>query len=828
MQNLETRYFNALMIERFLSDIRFSDTRLSCFDSENTFMRNITIIRKLGSGKNYYGDAYLVCKPNKFYDSLKNLCQVVFSLKTIAPTVSTNEITAMKMFYDDVISGVFPHVPILYGYRRCRDCTFPSAKMLVHKDDGKALQYDTDVTPKEYTVYNGEKIGCNILLTEYAHFGDAEHFFKKNKPSVEITESLLFQLLTSIYYLQSNYCMEHNDIHQGNVLVHSVTEGGVWEYVVNGKSYYCKNYGYLTVLWDFGFAMYPSKDGHKHFPNEFIDADGYVENRTPDKNSDVIRIADMFVYLRKDISVTVAKKVIEIAKGGTYDVDTILSQTYKKYTSVPEEPVSNIFFTSQLQPLEWYNSVGYDKLSGIVDKLPPFIKKGFSIHKQWDSSGLNMFKHSLIDFNMLSCVITNVDVVREYFEWFDVRLLSRTGILTQDMIVQHTGVVDWVALSYFQKLPENIYRDYRSRIVWKYVTDERVKDWKVETLVFLANYLKWDQLSFTNRSVEDIYKLVNYVDWDVLSSKYPVTGHFAIVFRSKLNADLLSLNRDADHTSIYKVAPELVKWDIVFPLSIPQIREHVDKVNWVNISRTIDTKYVSEFKDRIVWKIFWGRPDITLTIVKKYVDNLVERTLVGPFSSVTTKKYEKYIDWKNYDCSSLSDTDLYTNRKKISWTRDTNYKKLLQIKEKTRDKILNSRGFDWESLSHLPLPSNVVEKYTHKIHWNIFCNTGLSADMLLENRHLFSMSDLTNYSEFRIFDYIRFDDINWKNVSMYPDLPKEHVRALHTVLDYNLLSYNDFDWEFIRMNEERVNWSTISRLKHLPEKFIKIYFDNLV
>jgi hypothetical protein len=54
------------------------------------------------------------------------------------------------------------------------------------------------------------------------------------------------------------------------------------------------------------------------------------------------------------------------------------------------------------------------------------------------------------------------------------------------------------------------------------------------------------------------------------------------------------------------------------------------------------------------------------------------------------------------------------------------------------------------------------------------------------------------------------------------------VRALHRGLDLSLLSYKDFDWEFIRKHEDEVNWSTISKLPDLPETFMQVYFDRLV
>jgi hypothetical protein len=294
-----------------------------------------------------------------------------------------------------------------------------------------------------------------------------------------------------------------------------------------------------------------------------------------------------------------------------------------------------------------------------------------------------------------------------------------------------------------------------------------------------------------------------------------------------LKPDLLSINKNADHDAVYKVAPELVMWDLVNPITLEQVRAHSDTVDWTLVSRTLDLKYVKEFKNKIHWKSFWGRNDITATIIKKYAEYLVEGTLVGPFTSAQTTKYKKYINWTEYDCTLLSATELYKNRLLINWGKSTNYTKLMRLSESARTKILGSRNFDWVAVSEYPLPLDVVEKYNSKIKWDIFCNAGVGADTLLEYRDKFSMDKLINYAGFRLFDYLRFDDINWKNVSRFPELPKEHVRALHRVLDLRILSYKDFDWEFIRKNEDDVNWDTISKLPELPEEFVQVYFDNL-
>jgi serine/threonine protein kinase len=924
--NLGDRQANAVFIERFLDEIGFANSARECFDADKKFMRSINIIKKLGSGENQYGDAYLVCKPNKFYTSTTDLCQVTFSLKSIAPTTSANEVFAMKLFYEDVMSNMYPNLPILYGYRMCSDCTFPSAKMMVAKKGGDELAIEFDPfrnkIPARYTktheVYTGGKTRCSVLLTEYALYGDLEHFFKNNKTPADVSASLFFQLLTSIYFIQSNYAMEHNDLHQGNVLVHAVKSGGVWEYVIDGVHYYCNNYGYLAVLWDFGFAMYPNNEGHVYFPNEFIDTDGYVEGRVPGKNGDVLRVVDTFAYYRQDIRIPEVEDVLSIVTEGEYDVSAVLAKVYRKYTE-PSGNVVDTFFTSDLQPLEWYYTTSNDDIKRLSRKLPVFMLSGFTIHKKWSVASVDMFKHNLIDFKLLSCVVDNDDVVRKYIEWFDPRLLSRSRHMPYEFIEERATELDWVALSYFGNLSENICKKFKTRVVWEYVTDDDIETWSVSTLVLVANYLRWDKLVLANRSAEEISQLQTYVDWNMISTHYPITPHFAAMFRHHLVPELVSVNKQADHDAVFNVAPELVRWDMVSPVTIAQLRVHATDVDWTVVSQSIDMKHVDEFVPYIHWESFWSRNDITPEIISQYKEYLVAHTLVGPLKVDTSRTSEpvtglanlsvaqlkemarnagvggyyklkkaellaalsgatnvaastntvcrgttkagkqckkksvnmgycglhggqarggvrvgdhgglaEYINWAEYDCSLMTDAELDSNTSRINWGKSCNYTKLVNLDEKLQSRILGSTNFDWAAISHYPLPSHIVAEYASEIKWDIFCNAGVSADVLIEYRDEFSMKDLTNYAGFRIFDYIRFDDIDWANVSRFPDLPKEHARALHRVLDLSLLSYKDFDWEFIRKHEDEVNWDTISKLPDLPKTFVQVYFDRLV
>jgi serine/threonine protein kinase len=810
--NLGERQANAVFIEEFLDEIGFADSARECFDADKKFMRSINIIKKLGTGA--FGSVYLVCKPNMFH-----MCQVTFALKIIGPASALTEVFAMKLFYDDVMSNMFPNLPIMYGYRMCNDCTFPSGSLLIPKKSGERfLGVGADlgiseepiifeVPPKyknTHRLYAGEQIECSVLMTEYAFYGALEYVLEDIDNNANVAKSMFFQLLASIYFIQSNYGMEHNDIHHGNILVHKVDAGGVWEYVINGVQYYFSNEGYLPVLWDFGLATYPSKNGHKDFMVDYINPWGFMLRRDHG-NDDVRRLIKAFQ--RSKFRVHETERVKFLVNRGMYDVSEMIADACSFYTTKPVmHPVIDTFFTSELQPVEWYASLPVRDLERMNSKLTPFMKDGFSIHRKWGASCISMFKDNLMNFRLLACVIDNENAIRQLVDWFDLRYLSRSRHVPHDLIIDNASEFDWTALSYFNDLSADICDQFKTLIVWEYITDDKIRNWSVDALIHLANYLRWDKLVLANRSAEEISQLQTYVDWKMISTYYPITSQFAAMFRHHLVPELVSVNKQADHDAVFKVAPELVRWDMVSPVTIAQLRVHATDVDWTVVSQAIDVKHVDEFVPYIHWESFWSRNDITPEIISQYKEYLVAHTLVGPLSSALTETYDKYINWDEYNCSLMGDDDLYRNRARIHWEKKYNCARLDDASYDMIDKIVKSKKFNWD----------------------VVYNAGASVDILIRGKDKFSRKDLTNYAGFQIFDYIRFDDIDWTNVSRFPDLPKEHVRALHRVLDLSLLSYKDFDWEFIRKHEDEVNWSTISKLPDLPETFMQVYFDRLV
>lgn len=112
-----------------------------------------------------------------------------------------------------VLSGDFPHFPVLYSIATC-----------------------------------GTKA---LAVTERAE-GDLAHWLKTDPP-VDAVISAVTQCLIALFAFYS-MGFSHNDAHPGNFLYHAVptdaAHGGYWHYKLRGKDVFVRNYGQLFVLWD--------------------------------------------------------------------------------------------------------------------------------------------------------------------------------------------------------------------------------------------------------------------------------------------------------------------------------------------------------------------------------------------------------------------------------------------------------------------------------------------------------------------------------------------------------------------------------------------------
>ena len=141
------------------------------------------------------------------------------------------EIEVMNVLTNIVINNEFPNFPMMYAYLMCKDVTFYKYLPIYNKN-------------QKFTSYT-------IICSELANY-DLKTWLESIKPRTKKQyDSIIAQMMLAIYKLHTLGYV-HGDLHAGNMLVHKVTPGGYWHYVIGTTHVYVPNDGYLLVLWDFG------------------------------------------------------------------------------------------------------------------------------------------------------------------------------------------------------------------------------------------------------------------------------------------------------------------------------------------------------------------------------------------------------------------------------------------------------------------------------------------------------------------------------------------------------------------------------------------------
>jgi hypothetical protein len=78
---------------------------------------------------------------------------------------------------------------------------------------------------------------------------------KLTELSDQVVLSTVFQILAGVSSIQLKYGLFHADIKKENILVKTIPSGGCWTYIIDGKTYYVPNLGYIVALNDFGVSQ---------------------------------------------------------------------------------------------------------------------------------------------------------------------------------------------------------------------------------------------------------------------------------------------------------------------------------------------------------------------------------------------------------------------------------------------------------------------------------------------------------------------------------------------------------------------------------------------
>ena len=136
-------------------------------------------------------------------------------------------------------------------------------------------------------------------------------------------ESILFQIMYTLYVSWAYFKLTHNDLHLGNILFKSTMDEYIY-YKIKGKYYKIPTYGYIVKIIDWNRATF-SING-THFKNECFDRDGdcyghfiFPENNyycknpiLPDEYSDLALLASSII---DEGNMKENTKIYEIVKG---------------------------------------------------------------------------------------------------------------------------------------------------------------------------------------------------------------------------------------------------------------------------------------------------------------------------------------------------------------------------------------------------------------------------------------------------------------------------------------------------------------------------------
>lgn len=202
------------MSKRFGSPSAFGEAWLG-FTFENGYK---VAVKKMPLGKHDVGKAYTV-------DQM------------LSGESAWIEIAAYMFCTFLVLTKTCPNLPFMYKYFWCPKCAFTNKQI------------------------RGPKVKpCLLVVNELAD-ADLTHYLDKEISiwSHDLIENCVFQIAAGLYALEKFYRMTHNDLHDGNILVHVVQPGGFWHYQIDGKNYYVPNLGYVFLLWDLGMCHIPGK-----------------------------------------------------------------------------------------------------------------------------------------------------------------------------------------------------------------------------------------------------------------------------------------------------------------------------------------------------------------------------------------------------------------------------------------------------------------------------------------------------------------------------------------------------------------------------------------
>jgi len=828
--DIPNRLLTMFYVRNYLSD---SGTE-TCFSHNGNYLLDTKIVQRFGdASSNEQGDVYLTCIERNDKCDPKMVVKLITS-ETYQPEYEfvnlydlpdpdMIEVNSMKITTELVRKHYCPNLPLLYTYTFCPDC---------------------------------KSRNCITLVSEYANVGDLDKFLRNTFVDNELLMNILFQTCCGLATLWNNYGMIHNDLHAGNVLLHtSNLEKGVWEYIINGDSYFCPNLGFLVMLWDFGFSIVPGMIAPRiSYVNDIKNKGFFNEDRNI-YTSDLRKLLDSVVYIIVKINKRNITNFPDIFDVWTifqspmfYDINIFTRWLFRKYLKHDQTlPVIDTFITDDYQTIPFYAKTDYSKILSLIGKLSRNMINSFVVHNNKLTYEQIKGLGKLVDPTLLLRISTDLSVTKQIIKdyniedplkWVSVSSVSTELILSYTnplefnwafvsyfndltdgkLIDMFPNYIDWNIVSQKHNIPKNIYflMKFSDKIVWKYITIEFLElvDLDIiETVNQVKDLLEWKTLSVSNYEVLNIFP--QYVNWYLVNIN---KVQYSLISANLLYIDRVWLSENASDKlilALYNDYPDYLVWDVVKPKTLRAINLLENLLNWDLISRYISIRQIGGYKNYINWDSLQRYNKLDSATIIKYFEKMSPLVLeTQEVNDVVLEMFIKLdtVDFQTLNILGLSKDKVYKYSDKINWNLNTS--------------ILYFDKHPSILIKFFKEQDPILSKLNKKLLTETLHPTG---DTLFICHSLFNRDLFKNFTNIRYNDYYRLGWwFNWDLVASYGNLTSSQIRMYRHSLNLKRVHFTEFDWIFFRAHKDEINWKDVAMLNLPDELFIKEFVEYIL
>lgn len=182
-------------------------------------------------------DISLFQKNMKIFSQIKKIKKPLKIFPNILEFILTSKCSEL------VLRKISPHFQIIYNYSLCPHALYLAKSSL-----------------KNYS------LSSFITLSEFINGGTLEGFTSSRILESNEWYNLYFQIFASIFAMQVNFGIVHNDLHWNNIMIYNVPKGGYWKYVFKHpkdkhkiQEFNLPNLGFFICIIDFGLAFVENK-----------------------------------------------------------------------------------------------------------------------------------------------------------------------------------------------------------------------------------------------------------------------------------------------------------------------------------------------------------------------------------------------------------------------------------------------------------------------------------------------------------------------------------------------------------------------------------------